>query len=471
MSTSDNMPGIVKSVEPGSAAMLAGLRAHDALSTVNGSAVQDVIDVQYYGAESELAFGIERDNTAMELHSQREFGQALGIEFEHPTFDIDIRRCNNLCPFCFVLQNAPRMRRTLYIKDDDYRYSFLFGHFVTLTNLDEHDWARIAEQHLSPLYVSVHATDTDIRRQCLRNPTSGDIMAQLRWLTGHGIQVHTQLVVTPGLNDGKWLAKSIDDLAALYPAVLSVSVVPVGLTKHHKYGHHPHTYAEALAVVDLVEARQRDFRARHGIGFAYLTDEWYLVTQRPLPAKRAYDHLALQENGLGMVRDFLNEWQKLKRTEVRGPILGLKYDSAVLATAALFAPVLTKAAREFVDRTGIPLKVVPIRNDGLGETIVVAGLLQGNDIIAQLKEVVKPEDNVIVVLPRITFDHPDGIALDDVAPMTIAQALGRPIALADWMGDVVDALTGKNALVFDPTVPETQIPIVRDGGWAVEKYL
>jgi putative radical SAM enzyme (TIGR03279 family) len=471
VSMGDAMPGLVKAIESGSVAEQAGLRPGDALIAINGHNLQDVIDAQFYAAESDLQFRIERDGLIMALDVHRDFGQALGIEFEHPTFDIDIRRCNNLCPFCFVLQNAPRMRRTLYIKDDDYRYSFLFGHFVTLTNLQEHDWARIAEQHLSPLYVSVHATDLDIRRRCLRNPTSGDILAQLRWLAGHSIQMHTQLVVTPGLNDGEILEKSIRELATLYPSVLSISVVPVGLTKHHKYGHRPHTHTEAIEVIRLVEAWQRDFRAKHGVGFAYLTDEWYLITDRPLPRKRDYDGLSLQENGLGMVRDFVNEWQRLKRTEVRGTLSNSKYKGAVLATATLFAPTLAKAAREFTTRTGVPLQVVAVRNEGLGETITVAGLLMGNDVIAQLAPIVKPADDTIVILPRIMFDHPDGITLDDVSPLTIARALGRPIALADWMGDVIDALTGKNKLVFDPTVPDLDVPIVREGGWAVEKYL
>ena len=193
--------------------------------------------------------------------ARRKSGQALGLTFEHPTFDIDIRRCNNLCPFCFVLQTAPRMRRTLYIKDDDYRYSFLFGHFVTLTNLSPHDWDRIEQQHLSPLYVSVHSTDLENRRACLANPRAPDVLAQLRWLGERGIELHTQVVITPGLNDGPWMERSIRDLAELFPAVRSVSVVPVGLTKHHKYGRRAHTPAEAADVLDALAVWQARFHA------------------------------------------------------------------------------------------------------------------------------------------------------------------------------------------------------------------
>ncbi|HEY3341762.1 MAG TPA: DUF512 domain-containing protein [Anaerolineae bacterium] len=435
------MPGLIQTIEPESVAALAGLEPGDMLLSINGRTLRDMIDAQFYGAESELMLTVARDNQQFDIHVHRDFGQALGLEFTHPTFDIDIRRCNNLCPFCFVLQNAPRMRRSLYIKDDDYRYSFLYGHFVTLTNLSDEDWARIIEQHLSPLYVSVHATDPEVRRRCLRNPTSGDIMAQLRRLAQHDISVHTQLVITPGLNDGAILEKSVRDLASLYPHVQSVSVVPVGLTQHQKYGLRPHTPAESAAMIDTVEAWQKEYRARMGVGFVYLTDEWYLVGQRPVPPMKAYDHLALQENGLGMVRDFLNQWRHLKRTEVIAPIPKPTYSRALLATATLFAPTLAKAAQEFSARTHIALDVLAIKNEKLGETITIAGLLMGEDIIRQLNA--QPEllaQAEVVILPRITFDHPDGIALDDLSPADVSRAIGKPVVLARTMGDVLNIL-------------------------------
>ena len=312
------MSGTVKLVEPGSVAAAAGLLAGDEVRAINGHELMDVIDAQFYGAEDELVIEFVRGGVQHEVRVQREYGQALGIEFEHPTFDIDIRRCNNLCPFCFVLQNAPKMRRTLYIKDDDYRYSFLFGHYVTLTNLAERDWAKIAEQRLTPLYVSVHATDLETRRQCLRNANAPEILGQLKWLAEHGIQAHTQLVVTPGLNDGSQLERSIHELAALHPNVLSATVVPVGLTRHHKYGHRAHTVAEAAALVKTVQGWQKQFQSDLGVRFVYLTDEWYLISQKPLPGINGYDGNQLQSNGMGMVRDFLDEWARVKRAELSG---------------------------------------------------------------------------------------------------------------------------------------------------------
>ncbi len=467
------MSGVIKSIEAGSVAAVAGLKPGDVVRAINGHALRDVIDAQFYGADETLVFEIEHAGIGMTIYAAREEGQALGIEFEHPTFDIDIRRCNNLCPFCFVLQNAPRMRRTLYIKDDDYRYSFLFGHYVTLTNLAQEDWDRLAEQRLSPLYVSVHATDLETRRACLRNATAPNVVDQLRWLAGHGIEVHTQLVVTPGLNDGARLEESVRTLAGLHPNVLSATVVPVGLTRHHKYGHRSHSAKEAQALLHAVHAWQREFQATLGARFVHATDEWYLVAGRKLPSKRSYDGLALHENGLGMVRAFVDEWRKVRRTEITAhdaqrPLAAV-FKSATLVTGTLFAPTLMQAAAELAQDTGLRIDAVAVVNQHLGDTITVAGLLPGADVIAALKS----RDNLgeVVVLPRIMFDHPDGIALDDITPLTIAQALNRPVALADWMGDVVDALQGHNRLLFDPFAAPNAVPIVREGGWAVEKYL
>lgn len=439
--------GIIAQVEPNSLAARLGVRPGDRLLAVNGHPVRDVIDVQFYAAEEEVELTIRRDGETLRLQAERDYAEPLGLTFTHPTFDVDIRRCNNLCEFCFVLQTPPRMRRTLYIKDDDYRYSFLYGHFVTLTNLTDEDWERIAEQHLSPLYVSVHATDPALRRRVLRNPQAPDVMEQLRWLGEHGIETHTQLVITPGLNDGPHLDRSIADLVTLWPAVRSVSVVPVGITRYHKYGWRPHTPEEARRVFRQVTAWQARLLPRLGVRFAYLTDEWYLVLGEPIPPREAYDDLALQENGLGMVRDFLDDWEALKEVWARsddgkGPTQATpssgKVQQVTLATGTLFAPFLRAVVADFAQRTGIPVSVVPVVNERLGETITVAGLLMGRDIIRQLRE--HPLGD-LVALPRVTFDHPDRIALDDVSPAEIAQALDRPVVLVSTLSELWDHLT------------------------------
>ncbi len=458
--------GLVKAVAPRSFAARLGVQPGDILLAVNGQPVEDVIDVQYYAAEYEVALTLRRNGPEITLRGRRREMQPLGLEFEHPTFDVDIRRCNNLCEFCFVLQMAPRFRRTLYIKDDDYRYSFLFGHYVTLTNLSARDEERIVEQHLSPLYVSVHATDVELRRKVLGNPHAPDIMAQLAWLTSEGIEVHTQIVVTPGLNDGPHLERSVRDLATLYPGVLSVSVVPVGLTRYHRYGYRPNTRAEAEAILDACHAWQQEYRRRLGVNFVYPTDEWYLITERPIPPLEAYDGLDLRENGLGMVRAFMEDWADVQ-AEVAGPS---EVKSLTLVTGALFAPVLGAHAAELAILSDVALDVASITNTQLGETITVAGLLMGKDVVEQLSWRRLGE---VVVLPRVMFDHPQGITLDDQSPLDVARALRRPVALADMMGDVVDILYGRPALYFDPSGAVTVSPeaIKRDGGWAIEKYL
>ncbi|MCP4357505.1 MAG: DUF512 domain-containing protein [Chloroflexi bacterium] len=441
------MGGHITGIEPGSVAADIGLRVSDELLTVNGRQVIDIIDVQFYGAEEEIELLVRRGEEILEVTAVRAYNQPLGLEFSHPTFDTDIRRCTNLCEFCFVLQMAPKFRRTLYIKDDDYRYSFLFGHYVTLTNLSDNDWQRIEEMGLSPLYVSVHVTDLEKRRAYLRNANAPDIMAQLRWLAERGIKVHTQLVIVPGVNDGRWLEQSIRDLETVLPAVQTISIVPVGLTKHHKFGLRPHTQAEAAVTLDYVERMQPYFRDKFGLNFVYATDEWYLVSGRPVPQLEAYDGYELQENGLGTVRRFLDEWESEKEEIVNGQLSMINFQTVTLVTATLFANTLEKAAVEFAALSGVSVTVLRIVNDRLGATITVAGLLMGRDVLQQLSTVGYGD---LIVLPRVMFDHPDTISLDDLTPQEIANQLKRPLALADTMGDVWDALMGESQVMYKP---------------------
>ena len=363
--------GQIAAVAPGSLSERVGLRPGDELLSVNGHGLRDVIDVRIYAAEEHLRLLMRRDGVESTSEADRRYGEPLGLTFTAPTFD-GIRRCDNRCGFCFVAQAPPGLRPSLNLKDDDYRHSFLFGSYVTLTHMDEADWARIGEQHLSPLYVSIHATDPGLRRSMLRNPSAPDVMAQLRCLADLGIEGHTQIVVVPDVNDGPCLDRSIRDLAGLHPAVLSVSVVPVGLTRFHRGGRRTHTEAQMRAVFDQVTAWQARLLPQLGVRFAYLSDEWYLRLDEGVPTKREYDRLDLAENGVGLVREFLEarDW---------GLEIGdLGRHSLGLVTGTLFAPVLRRVTAASGNVT-----VVPVVNRFFGETVTVAGLLTGQDVVAR----------------------------------------------------------------------------------------
>jgi putative radical SAM enzyme (TIGR03279 family) len=308
------------------------------------------------------------------------------------------------------------LRRSLYVKDDDYRYSFLFGNYITLTNLDEADWERIGEQRLSPLYVSVHVTDPDLRRRMLHNPAASDVMVQLRRLADLGVGAHTQIVVLPGLNDTIHLDRSIGDLVSLYPAVRSVSVVPVGLTRYHRGGYRVHTLGEARSVFEQVTGWQARLRERLGVNFAYLSDEWYLRLGEDVPLAGAYDGLDLTENGVGLVRQFLEAVERKSESVTN-------HGSRTLVTGTLFAPVLRQMTAQFAN-----VEVAPVINRFFGETVTVAGLLTGRDVVAQLGE---RDLGDVVVLPSAMFGGPEGQSLDEMWPQDIEEALARPVLVED----------------------------------------
>jgi len=426
------MPGgLIATVAPGSLAERVGLQSKDELLAINGQRVRDVVDVQFYAAEERLALRVRRDGREFTVRAERRYGEPLGLEFEQPTFD-GIRRCSNSCEFCFVVQMAPGLRRSLYVKDDDYRYSFLFGNYVTLTNLEQADWERIGEQSLSPLYVSVHATEPDLRRRMFHNPIAPDVMAQLRRLAGLGIEVHTQIVVVPGLNDGAHLDRSIADLAGLAPAVRSISIVPVGVTRYHRRGCRVPTDGEMRAVFEQVTGWQVRLHERLGVNLVYLSDEWYLRLGEEIPPAEAYDGLDLLENGVGLVRGFLDKWPALQ-SAIRDPQSPIPNpQSAIrnltLVTGALFAPLLRRLT---VNMAGV--EVVPVANRFFGETVTVAGLLTGQDVVAQLRK--RYLGGSVVVLPAAMFGGPEGQSLDGMRPQGIGEALGRQVVVDRGWGN------------------------------------
>jgi putative radical SAM enzyme (TIGR03279 family) len=440
--------GVVSAVEPGGLAWQMGLCPGDVILAVNDRPLRDVIDFRFYSAEEEIELRLRRDGQEFVMIGAREYGQPIGVEFAHPTFDVDIRRCTNKCEFCFVTQSPRGMRRTLYIKDDDYRYSFLFGHFVTLTNLDDEDWGRVEEQHLSPLYVSVHATDLELRRQLLAKKDVSDVLEQIRWLGERGIEVHTQLVLIPGLNDGPHLERSLRDLTALFPTVGSVSVVPIGLTRYHPGAMRTYRPDEAAPILDQIEPWRESCRQELGLTFIHPSDEWYLLAGRPVPPAAEYD--------VGMVRQFLDEWEQIKyqisnakyqTSNVKYQISNIKYQGATLVCGELAAPVLRQVVDELNALTGSQVRVAPIVNNWYG-VVTVSGLLTGHDVVEQLTASLgghrdTPQLGQVVLLPRVMFDNSGQVTLDDMTPSGIQEALGAPVVVAQHPEEMLAALRGE----------------------------
>ena len=326
------------------------------------------------------------------------------------------------------------MRRSLFIKDDDYRLSFLFGNFATLTNLTDEDWARFEEQRLSPLYVSVHATDLELRRKLLANRGAGDILAELDRLAALHIQSHCQLVVCPGLNDGPHLDRSIAELGARHPWVQSIAVVPVGLTDMNQVrGAHKLkapgpladqicTPAYARAILAQVRRHQRGFQAAFGEPLVYASDEYYVMAGARIPAARHYGDYPQFENGVGMVRYLIEDWRRIKRRLSHGAGLQPMARSMTLVCGTLIAPVLAPLVAEFSEATGVEANLVPVTNRTYGASISCSGLLPARDILGALEGIPLGD---LVVLPRYALDDGGACFLDDMTPEEIEQRLGH----------------------------------------------
>jgi len=422
-------------VVPGGLGEEAGLLPADRLVAINGHVLRDVIDCQFYGAEEHLELCLRRGETAMTIEAQRKYGQELGLDFVRPIFDA-LRSCSNACDFCFIDQLPKGLRRSLYIKDDDYRLSFLTGSFVTLTNLTEADWRRLARQRLSPLYVSVHATDPLVRRRMFGRRVR-DIRQQLRRLGGLGISVHAQVVLIPDLNDGQHLGRTVFDLAELYPAVESVALVPVGLTKYHRGGCRRYTWAEARKLLTEVVSWQGEFRRRWGVGFLYPADEWYLLAGESVPPAGEYDGFPQLENGVGLVRGLVDDWDAARASLEDGASVGFWGSKLTLVCGTLIAPILRGVAGELGVLTALDVQVVPIVNQFLGPTVNVSGLLTGGDVVGALTG---RDVGDVAVLPRSMFDARGERTLDEWTPDRLEEQLGVPIWCAANLGDVVKRL-------------------------------
>jgi len=397
----------VLSVEPGSLAERIKLKAGDEIHQLNGKPLLDAIDFQFNAANIGRRTTIQTQDRKITF-VRREW-ESFGLEFE----PIEPMTCKNQCVFCFVHQNPKNVRRSLHIKDEDYRLSFLFGNYLTLTNVNEAEMQRIIEQRLSPLYVSVHATEPELRKRLLGIDEYDGFMAKMERLASAGIQMHGQVVLCPGLNDGIHLERTIDDLLKLYPNVASVAVVPVGLTDHRQNLPllRPFTPEYALDLIRHVTPIQRKLKREIGTPFAFLGDEIYIMAQAEIPPATHYADFPQMENGVGMVRTFLTQFSAAIRMKPAGTV------RATICTGRVFYPYL----KDCVDRLGMDLKTVPVESKFWGSGIGVAGLLTGSDFITALKGNVYGD---FVVLPSECMVGDDYLFLDDLTIKDVERELG-----------------------------------------------
>ena len=443
---------MIRRVEPRSPAAKAGVQAGETLVEINGKQILDVLDYKFYSYDARLTLTLQApDGASRTLRVRKEEGEDLGLEFE--TYLMDrARSCANNCIFCFVDQMPPGMRESLYFKDDDARLSFLMGNYLTLTNLSQREVQRIIDLRISPINVSVHTTDQSLRVEMLKNRRAGESIEIMRRFARHQITMNCQIVSCPGINDGPALDRTLRDLAEMFPAVHSVSVVPVGLTKYRDglYPLRSYTAAEAGAVIDQVEAWSEHCRTEYGEGMFWCSDEFYLIAGRPIPEDEFYEDYCQLENGVGMLRLLQVEFKGALMTmdEGIGPVKPF-----AIATGMSAGPLITQLAKQASDACGgIEHYVYPIRNDFFGHKITVSGLITGKDLIAQLRG--KPLGQRLL-LPSSMLRYHQNVFLDDVTVEQVEQALGVPLTFVEQDGfALLDAMLG---------VDSTQRP---EGDWA-----
>lgn len=427
----------VKNVQKGSAAERLGLTAGSMLYSADGNEINDMLDYQFYTSGTKFELAVMKQGRLDYLQVEKGDYEPLGCEFE--TYLIDQKHsCSNHCMFCFIDQLPPGLRDTLYFKDDDERLSFLFGNYVTLTNLSDHEVERIKKMHISPINISVHTTDPALRVRMMANKRAGETLKYLDEFAEAGIQMNCQLVLCRGVNDGDALRRSLEKLIGMYPAVQSIAVVPSGLTRYRKglYKLEPYDAASSAAVLDILEEQGAACKKKYGARIVYPGDEWYLCAGRPIPPGSFYEDYAQLENGVGMWRLFRDEFMaELQFYRRRWPV-PRRID---VATGTLAAPLITEMARALTLRhPTVQVAVHPIRNDFFGGNVSVAGLVTATDIVAQCKGRLKSRHlGVPDVMLRAERDR----FLDDWTIQDLEKALKVKVhILPSGGGELVKAL-------------------------------
>lgn len=418
----------VATVDPDSFAERIGLKVGDEILEINGKPLRDAIDFQFQAAVIGRRASVTTQRGVLRF-VRREW-ESFGLEFE----PIEPMTCANQCVFCFVHQNPARVRRSLHIKDEDYRLSFLFGNYLTLTNVDDEELRRIIDQRLSPLYISVHATEPDLRARLLGIPEYDGFLEKMQMLAAAGITLHGQVVLCPGWNDGEHLERTIADLAALHPGVASLAVVPLGMTDHRKNLPKLTPFSPEIAAGTIAQIRKIQVKLRKQLGtpFVYLGDEIYIMASAELPPFSHYRDFPQIENGVGMVRTFLRQFEAALRKR-----RGKSTARGTVCTGKVFYPFL----KDCVDRLETDLKVVSVESGFWGPGIGVAGLLTGSDFISALKGKVYGD---FVILPSESMIGDDGLFLDDLTIADVRNELGVEVLPSGYSaGDFVEAISSR----------------------------
>ncbi|MEC4895561.1 MAG: TIGR03279 family radical SAM protein [Oscillatoria sp. PMC 1051.18] len=421
-------PARITKVLPDSIAAEIGFEVGDAIVSINGTRPRDLIDYQFLCADEILALEvIDIKGKKHYLEIEKDYEDDLGLEFETALFD-GLIQCNNRCPFCFIDQQPPGKRKSLYLKDDDYRLSFLYGSYLTLTNLTTKEWQRIEQMRLSPLYVSVHATEPEIRIRLLKNPRAGQIKSQLHWFQERRLQIHAQVVVCPGINDRIHLERTLLDLADFHageiPAVASAAVVPVGLTRFRPTEDElvPVSKEKAAEVIAQVEKLQAKFQSKFGTNFAWLADEWFLIAQQELPPESHYEDYPQIGNGVGSIRQFLKQFEQTATKLLPSKVNSYRRFTWVVGNAVeiAFQPLVTQLNQV----ENLEVNLAALRSEYWGQEITVTGLLTGQDLLAGLKQ---RDNGNGILLPDLMLKHDEACFLDDLTVAEVSEILETPI--------------------------------------------
>lgn len=434
----------IREVKPGSIGEEMEIEAGDYLLEVNGEEIEDIFDYQFLIEEEEVLLLIRKaDGEEWELEIEKDYTEDIGLVFENSLMD-EYHSCRNKCMFCFIDQMPKGMRETLYFKDDDSRLSFLQGNYITLTNMSDKDIDRIIRFHLAPINISVHTTNPELRCKMLTNRFAGDALKKIDRLYEAEIPMNGQIVLCKGVNDGEELKRSIRDLLSYAPVMRSVSVVPVGLTKYRDglYPLEPFDTEDAKEVLDIIEWYQREAYEKYGIHFIHASDEWYILAGEELPQEENYDGYLQLENGVGMMRLLLNEFEeavKELQEKISADALDFSSREISMATARLAYPFIRDMAARMMEMVpGLMIHVYEITNNFFGEMITVSGLLTGQDLIAQLTG---KELGEALYLPQNVLRSGEEVFLDDVTVTEMEKALQVKVDIIKSSGrDFVNAV-------------------------------